>query len=369
MSDRRREWCLLCSLVLIPAVLQAQTIRGRLIDAASRAPVLGGRVEVIDASDRVVVSGLSSGSGAFNLVVPAGGRYRYRVTALGYSPKALSEIVIDRGDDILGDVPLTRTTQHLPDLVTTARATLTWTSHYYRLWDAVSGKVNAVVAYAVHYRNLVASRSGPPGTAPVDLALHQRRGATSRPDDTTIVIAVQLPADNTSDGVQNGLFVVPSAGDVAEWTLIVTQPEYPDGGDWEYARSPLSTGLLALSDLVLGSEDDHVAWDNHGDRVVLASKEPIDARGPIELYYQMKSTRGAADVHSDIAVYHTDKSVKNPVPVARLTSDGAVAAGVTSVHRTLDLSAVEQGRYRIEVQAVDRTTGVAVQQSVTFYLQ
>jgi hypothetical protein len=231
--------------MLIPAVMPAQTIRGRLVDAASRAPVFGGRVELLDASDRVVVSGLSSGSGAFSLVVPACGHYRYRVTAIGYSPKALAEIVVGRRDEILGDVGLTRTTQHLPDLVTTARATLTWTSHFYRLWDAVTGNVNAVVAYAVHYSNLVASRSGPPGTAPVDLALHQRRSASSRPDDTTIVIAVHLPADNSSDGVQNGLVVVPSFGDVAEWTLIVTQPEYPDGGDWEYARTPLGTPLQA----------------------------------------------------------------------------------------------------------------------------
>jgi hypothetical protein len=43
--------------------------------------------------------------------------------------------------------------------------------------------------------------------------------------------------------------------------------------------------------------------------------------------------------------------------------------GVNAVHRTLDLSHLEQGRYRVEVQVVDHVTGATAKQFSTVYLQ
>jgi hypothetical protein len=370
MLPRRTAWLLSCGIVTLPAIGRGQAIRGRLIEAVSRAPVPGGRLELLDAGGRVIASAQTSGSGAFQLVAPASGRYRYRAAAIGYKPVSPVDVAVTDSDVVLGDVLITGgASRRLPDLVATAHSTLTWTSHFYRLWDAVTGNVVAVVAYALRYRNLIASGSGPHRNASVYLTFHQGYGPGGRNRDTLIARTVRIPDDSTIESIENGFFVVPSAAEITDWTLIVTQPERMAGGDWEYARQPIAAGPLALSDLVLGAESHHLQWDNHGDRVVLASREPIDASDTIALYYQVKSAVDRPSVHVDVAVYQTDKGVKSPAPVFHVAFDSTVTAGIGAIHRTLGLAGLQQGRYRVEVQVVDRAMKLAAQQAVTFYLQ
>ena len=300
---------------------------------------------------------------------PSGGHYRFRAVAIGYRPTPFAEITLEPADTTIGDVRMSHATMTLPDLVAMARPTLAWSSHYYRLWDAPTGNVVAVVAYSLYYRNLLATGIGSTRTGSVLLALHQGNARASHVSDTTEYLQLRAPADSTAATTYSGMFVAPSSIDFTDWTLIVTQPEREAGGDWEFAKPALLNGPMALSDLVVGATEQHVEWNNHGDRVVLSGQEPIDVSGAIQLYYQVKSDLNRPDIHTDVAVYHVDKGVKTPNPVLHLSFNGAFATGLNAVHHALDLSRVNPGRYRIELQLTDRTIGTTAKQSVTIYLQ
>ncbi|MCI0436319.1 MAG: carboxypeptidase regulatory-like domain-containing protein, partial [Gemmatimonadetes bacterium] len=78
----------LCLAVLLfslvsPAASTAQVIRGRVVDAATRAPITGAHVLLLDASGRRQASVLTNATGAFLLAGSGPGRYGLRVEMIG----------------------------------------------------------------------------------------------------------------------------------------------------------------------------------------------------------------------------------------------------------------------------------------------
>jgi hypothetical protein len=107
-------------LLFLPAVLCAQNIRGRVIDAA-RQPLVGALIELRDDSGKPLQIVLTTSSGSFDLVVPAPGRYRYRVAAIGYQPRPYAAIEVPAAGLVLPDLILQRMALRLPDLVAIGR--------------------------------------------------------------------------------------------------------------------------------------------------------------------------------------------------------------------------------------------------------
>ncbi|MGH7584137.1 MAG: carboxypeptidase-like regulatory domain-containing protein [Gemmatimonadales bacterium] len=107
-------------LLLLPAPLHAQFVRGQVFGTGHR-PLQGALVEVHDSADRPVQSVLTSPSGAWQVIVPAPGHYRYRVAAIGYQPQPYTMINVPMEGVIATDVVLVATAIRLPDLIALER--------------------------------------------------------------------------------------------------------------------------------------------------------------------------------------------------------------------------------------------------------
>ena len=73
------------ALVIAP-MLQAQSVRGRVVSAAGDAPVAGVVVSLLDSADAAVARALSDASGRYELSAPRPGRYRIRTQRIGFRP-------------------------------------------------------------------------------------------------------------------------------------------------------------------------------------------------------------------------------------------------------------------------------------------
>jgi hypothetical protein len=70
--------------LLAAASASAQEVRGTVVGGATREPLRGAMVVLLNARDSAVVTALSASSGAFRLRAPAAGRYRLRIEHIGF---------------------------------------------------------------------------------------------------------------------------------------------------------------------------------------------------------------------------------------------------------------------------------------------
>jgi hypothetical protein len=69
-----------------PALLDAQVVRGRLLDPERNTPLPGGSVTLVSADSQAVAQGITDGAGIFDLMAPAAGSYFLMGMAPGYEP-------------------------------------------------------------------------------------------------------------------------------------------------------------------------------------------------------------------------------------------------------------------------------------------
>jgi hypothetical protein len=113
----RRAWNVVVALaVLVPGILASQSLRGRVFDSTRR-PIVGALIELRDLTGKSLQIVLTSPSGAFQLTAPAPGRYLYRVAAIGFQPRAPTQVTVPADGAIIPDVVLATMTLRLPDLV------------------------------------------------------------------------------------------------------------------------------------------------------------------------------------------------------------------------------------------------------------
>lgn len=120
MVPSARRWLAVIVLLLLPASLRSQTIRGRVVDQSGR-PLVGALVELRELTGRSLKIILTASSGGFQLEAPAPGRYLYRVAAIGFQPQALRPIDVPAEGLRVPDVVLATMAMHLPDLVALGR--------------------------------------------------------------------------------------------------------------------------------------------------------------------------------------------------------------------------------------------------------
>ena len=120
--------------VLSPRTCHAQTatvpatapdageIRGRIVNAANKAPIDAGTVDVVKpGSDVVIARGVVALDGHFRAQGIRPGRYQVRIRAIGYAPRELQPIVMTStaGVDV-GTLELTAAANQLQSVVVTA---------------------------------------------------------------------------------------------------------------------------------------------------------------------------------------------------------------------------------------------------------
>jgi len=118
----RSAWhCIaVASLLLLPASLQGQTIRGRVLDQSGQ-PLVGALIELREPAGRSIKIVLTASSGGFQLDAPTPGRYLYRVAAIGFQPQPLRPIDVPADGLRIPDIVLATMAMRLPDLMALGR--------------------------------------------------------------------------------------------------------------------------------------------------------------------------------------------------------------------------------------------------------
>jgi hypothetical protein len=101
--------CAFAAAVAVPVA--AQTVRGRVVDAATRAGLSGVGVRVVTADSLPVASGLTGDDGAFTILAPAG-EYLVAMDRLGYESPLVGPLRLRAGGFV--DVTLAMTSVAIP---------------------------------------------------------------------------------------------------------------------------------------------------------------------------------------------------------------------------------------------------------------
>ncbi|MEO7353442.1 MAG: TonB-dependent receptor, partial [Gemmatimonadales bacterium] len=100
----------------------SSSLRGRVVDSASRLPITRASVELTSAAGAPALTTVTSADGSFRLQGVHAGRYGMRIRAIGYRPTQVSGIVITAGTSVfdLRTVALAASVVELPPLQVTA---------------------------------------------------------------------------------------------------------------------------------------------------------------------------------------------------------------------------------------------------------
>lgn len=111
MTHRIRPLALALLALLSASALHAQpslqTVRGRVVDAATNQPVSTASVRVVEESGQAAVTGQTDFGGRFNVRVPIAGSYRVTAERIGYAVYTSDVIAVARGANVEVDVRMT----------------------------------------------------------------------------------------------------------------------------------------------------------------------------------------------------------------------------------------------------------------------
>jgi hypothetical protein len=94
----------------------AQTIRGRLVDSLTHAPVPSALAELRDLQGKLVTQTFTSPSGTFVLVGQANTKYQVRIAAIGFAKHTPINVTAGADPVLLPDIALTQVVITLPEL-------------------------------------------------------------------------------------------------------------------------------------------------------------------------------------------------------------------------------------------------------------
>src|SRR5690606_9475075 len=147
------------------------------------------------------------------------------------------------------------------------------------------------------------------------------------------------------------------------WSLLARQGSDRGGRVFSSNLPPLGDAPLILSDLVIGSAPQGVAWNGS---VPLAPLGGVDRKQPVSLYFQIRSDTPHRSATTAITVYRIDRN-REEAAIA-LSFEGEVAAGLTEIRRDLGLDRLDKGDYRLEVR-VTTAEGREAVRSASLYLR
>ena len=101
MTLRVRSPIIALAMLLFASALHAQptlqTVRGRIVDAATNAPVATASLRVVEESGNAAVTGQTDFGGRFSIRLPIAGTYRITAERIGYSVLTSETIVVAAG--------------------------------------------------------------------------------------------------------------------------------------------------------------------------------------------------------------------------------------------------------------------------------
>ena len=92
-----------------------QTVRGTILDASSKTPVIGAAVQILGSNP--LVGAVTDTDGRFRLANVLVGRIRLKITALGYEEIVLGEVIVNAGKEVVLDLALTESVLNLNEVI------------------------------------------------------------------------------------------------------------------------------------------------------------------------------------------------------------------------------------------------------------
>jgi hypothetical protein len=92
---------------LLPDPVASQSLRGRVLDRTSQAPVPGAAVRLLSPDSQQVAGVIADDAGYFTVPAPAAGEYLVSVTSIGYAPATAGPVRLREGGFAVVTVPLT----------------------------------------------------------------------------------------------------------------------------------------------------------------------------------------------------------------------------------------------------------------------
>ncbi len=97
-----------------------QTVRGRILDEASKSPVIGASV-VLVRTETPMIGATADVDGNFKITNVPLGRQTFQVKAIGYESRVLANVIVTAGKEVILDINLTEAIQVLNEAVVTAK--------------------------------------------------------------------------------------------------------------------------------------------------------------------------------------------------------------------------------------------------------
>ncbi len=97
-----------------------QTVRGRILDEASRSPVIGASV-VLVRPDAPLMGATADIDGVFKITQVPLGRQTFQIKAIGYESRILANTIVTAGKEVVLEILLTESVQQLNEAVVTAK--------------------------------------------------------------------------------------------------------------------------------------------------------------------------------------------------------------------------------------------------------
>jgi hypothetical protein len=224
------------------------------------------------------------------------------------------------------------------------------TSRLHRLWDPLAGTPIALVTYALKASDLSIQKNNAERTTVVDFDLRRWDAGAGEWQDTSFTRHLRMP-DSTGKNLHvTGFLVAASSPGVSSWSLVATQIDRRRGRAWDVATQPLDTGPIAISDLVLGQEDQGILWKNHNVDVPLAPLNAVDRRQPVSLYYQVRTAEAHAALQTTVALFLMENGVARDSAALQVGFNQPLREGINEVAPTLDLTRLDKGNYVLEVR-------------------
>ena len=96
----RPAWLLVLAALLLPASLGGQTVRGRVVEAETGAPIPGAVVVLQDAAGRRVAAVLADAEGRYRVSAPGAGTYQLRAERVGFANPAAVTLQLAEGQTV-----------------------------------------------------------------------------------------------------------------------------------------------------------------------------------------------------------------------------------------------------------------------------
>jgi hypothetical protein len=229
----------------------------------------------------------------------------------------------------------------------------------HRLWDPLSRAEIALVTYAMPIKELTVQERDHRRTTVVDFELHQWDPHLDRRRDTSFSRHFELPDTNLKRPNLIGFVVTGSTTGVSAWNLVATQPDNRRARSYDVTTPGLGTGPVALSDIVIGSTSQGVAWQFHNAEVSLAPTNAVDRMHPLTLYYQVRSDSAHEDLRTTVAIYRVDRGTPHDSAALTVSFSQPLARGINELAPELDASRLDKGSYQLEIRITD-ARGVVV---------